>query len=373
MKTLGLYLHIPFCVQKCRYCDFLSAPADEETMAAYTEALCSEIMQKAEQYRQYIVNTIFIGGGTPSILPAMLIWKICHVIKENYILDEGIEWSIECNPGTVTEEKLRTYYESGINRISFGLQSCNNEELKQLGRIHSYEDFLESYSMARTAGFQNINIDLMSALPDQSKESFQDTLQKVISLKPEHISAYSLIIEEGTPFFKQYGNLEMDEELDRDIYRMTEQMLAEAGYQHYEISNYAKEGYASRHNCKYWKREAYLGLGLGASSMVDDIRWHNETDLKQYVNDQKEQLERETLTPQDSMEEFMFLGLRMMRGISAGEFKEQFQKDLVEQYGDILEKHIKEGLIVHDQEKDSYALTEKGIDVSNYVMSEYLL
>lgn len=374
MKKLGLYLHIPFCVQKCKYCDFLSAPTNLETMVAYTNALCNEIKQKAGEYHQYVVDTIFIGGGTPSILPEQQMKQICDTIQKNFQLDSNIEWSIECNPGTVTKDKLKTYHESGINRLSFGLQSCNNDELKLLGRIHSYEDFLHSYHLARNAGFNNVNIDLMSALPGQEKESFKDTIRKVIALKPEHISAYSLIIEEGTPFYSMYGETELDEDLDREIYRMTEQELDKAGYEHYEISNYAKPGYQSRHNTKYWKREAYLGLGLGASSMVEDIRWHNETKLSAYLDMTKEdnRFELDTLTRQDCMEEFMFLGLRMMEGVSQKRFAEIFGETLLHRYESVIQKHLEEGLLMQSQDGDRYFLTERGIDVSNYVMSEYM-
>ena len=290
-NNLELYIHTPFCVKKCAYCDFLSFPADTNTQIQYVHALLNEIRFYGERMGDYQVSTIYIGGGTPSWLEPELLVAIMDQVYKSFRVREDAEVSIECNPGTVTTAKLEAYRRAGINRLSIGLQSANNEELKMLGRIHTYEQFLKTYELARNAGYTNINVDLMSGLPHQSAESFADTLQKVIRLKPEHISAYSLIIEKGTPFYEKYKfdmvrqEAGMKTELlptEDDVYKMlklTQLVLAKAGYDRYEISNYAKPGYECRHNIGYWTRENYLGLGLGAASLVDNVRYSNKREL----------------------------------------------------------------------------------------------
>ncbi len=375
-RDIELYIHIPFCIRKCNYCDFLSAPADEETKRNYVSTLIREIQQSSCD--DVLVDTIFIGGGTPSILEAEQMEEILASVRENFHICENAEITIECNPGTVTEEKLLTYKKCGVNRISFGLQSANDEELRSLGRIHSYEEFLESYELARKCGFDNINIDLMSALPGQTVESYEDTVQKILALNPEHISAYSLIIEEGTALKQQLDRDGYDclpsEDDERSMYYRTEQLLKDAGYHRYEISNYAKDGFSCRHNIGYWKRKEYLGLGLGAASLIGNIRYNNTNDFKTYVNAQDFEVvrvNREELSLKDQMAEFMFLGLRMMEGISIEEFRTTFQTDLYDVYGDVIHKFIKQELLVDNKER--IYLTPKGIDVSNYVMSEFLL
>lgn len=274
-EELSLYIHIPFCVRKCGYCDFLSAPADEKARDRYVQALLMEI----ERYRgtetaDRKIKTLYIGGGTPSILSVNQLDCIMQKIKCTFNFYDDIEASMEMNPGTASKEKCRALYQMGINRLSIGLQSTNDKELKTLGRIHSYEDFLNTYTWCREAGFQNINVDLMAALPYQTVESYTTGLRKIIRLAPEHISAYSLILEEGTPFYQKYNSgcyPLPDEEQERLMYRETEQILAQAGYERYEISNYAKKGYACRHNLVYWQGGDYLGLGLGSSSYMDEI------------------------------------------------------------------------------------------------------
>lgn len=382
-KELEIYIHIPFCVKKCAYCDFLSSPQNEETREKYVSKLLEEIYaheSHKDAIQQYTVSTIFLGGGTPSILEASQIIKIFEVLRCVFDISEDAEITIEANPGTVTAEKLQAYKQCGINRISFGLQSANNEELKLLGRIHTYEEFLESFRLARECGFDNINVDLISAIPKQTVMSWEETLQRVIALNPEHISAYSLIVEEGTPFAKMYGEGcpgEYDlpsEEDERAIYYRTEELLEKAGYHRYEISNYAKEGRECRHNLGYWERREYLGIGLGAASLVDNTRFKNTDELLSYLehadnlNAVRENVEQ--LSVKEQMEEFMFLGLRKMEGVSISEFERAFGENVEECYGKQIRGLIEQGLL---EKKDGrLMLTNQGIDVSNYVFREFL-
>lgn len=393
-EELSLYIHIPFCVRKCGYCDFLSAPADEKARDRYVQALLMEI----ERYRgtetaDRKIKTLYIGGGTPSILSVNQLDCIMQKIKCTFNFYDDIEASMEMNPGTASKEKCRALYQMGINRLSIGLQSTNDKELKTLGRIHSYEDFLNTYTWCREAGFQNINVDLMAALPYQTVESYTIGLRKIIRLAPEHISAYSLILEEGTPFYQKYNSgcyPLPDEEQERLMYRETEQILAQAGYERYEISNYAKKGYACRHNLVYWQGGDYLGLGLGSSSYMDGVRFHNTTDFNTYVNQGAYVEDREELSVQAKMEEFMFLGLRVMAGVSGTEFEKRFGKTMEDVYGDVLRKHEEEGLLQIERKEDrkeaaaaepakgktnieKVMLTTKGVDVSNYVFADFLL
>ncbi len=393
-EELSLYIHIPFCVRKCGYCDFLSAPADEKARDRYVQALLMEI----ERYRgtetaDRKIKTLYIGGGTPSILSVNQLDCIIQKIKYTFNFCGDIEASMEMNPGTASKEKCRALYQMGINRLSIGLQSTNDKELKTLGRIHSYEDFINTYTWCREAGFQNINVDLMAALPCQTVESYTTGLRKIICLAPEHISAYSLILEEGTPFYQKYNSgcyPLPDEEQERLMYRETEQILAQAGYERYEISNYAKKGYACRHNLVYWQGGDYLGLGLGSSSYMDGVRFHNTTDLNTYVNQGAYVEDREELSVQAKMEEFMFLGLRVMAGVSGTKFEKRFGKTMEDVYGDVLRKHEEEGLLQIERKEDrkeaaaaepakgktnieKVMLTTKGVDVSNYVFADFLL
>lgn len=380
-KTLELYFHIPFCARKCLYCDFLSGPSDAGTQEAYLQTLLLETEERAAKYADYQVDTIFIGGGTPSIVKEEWIEKLLKIVYDRYEVSPTAEITIEVNPGTVTEAKLQTYYRAGINRLSIGLQSAHNEELKQLGRIHTYEEFLDTYKTARKVGFTNINVDVMSALPGQSLESYLETLDRILSLEipPEHISAYSLIVEEGTVFWKlqEQGRLPLpDEDTERMMYRMTAKKLEQAGWKRYEISNYAKEGYTCRHNEGYWRRHNYLGLGIGAASMVDNVRFQNETDLDAYLEHPLEcRSGEQRLSRKDQMEEFLFLGLRMVKGVSKQEFFETFGVSMETIYGDVLSQNQKDGLLVEQNEGGIrwIALTERGLDLSNYVMAQFLL
>ncbi len=382
MKELELYLHIPFCVKKCNYCDFLSAPAEEETRAAYIDALLEEI-RGFEDPEDYEVVTVFFGGGTPSILPGQEIFRIMEALREKFSFRKGAEITLEANPGTVDKEKLSCYKKAGINRLSFGLQSADAEELKKLGRIHTWEKFLESFQLAREAGFSNINVDLMSALPGQTKESWEKTLRQVLALQPEHISAYSLIIEEGTPFYQLYEKdverrdageepeLLPSEEEERAMYEATGRILKEQGYLHYEISNYAKPGRECRHNLGYWQRRDYLGFGLGASTLLNPVRYKNTEDLEAYLGGDFSKKEFFVLTKDNQIEETMFLGLRVLEGVSKEKFREQFSCELRVVYRKELEKLEQEGLL--EEEGDFVRLTSRGIDLSNPVLAEFLL
>ena len=413
MENLSLYIHIPFCVKKCFYCDFLSAPQREETREQYVEALCNEIKMASPEYRDFQVVSVFIGGGTPSVLQPEQTTRIMESIRSNYQLLPDCEISMEMNPGTVTPEKMKAYRFCGINRISIGLQSANDEELKALGRIHSYAEFLEAYQMAIDAGFTNINVDLMSAIPLQTMESYTETLHKVLSLEPQpqHISAYSLIVEEGTPFYGQELPLP-DEETERKMYEITDVILKRAGYHRYEISNYAKDGRECRHNKVYWQRGNYLGFGIGSASLIHNVRFRNTTDILDYIQIMREKSlpsvissktdaeatsedglsalreDVENLSMSEQMEEFMFLGLRMMEGVSEKKFCENFGKRFSEVYPDVISKYEKMGLLQVLREEDSdqgtcrYAeerenfvhlrLTSRGIDVSNQIFVDFM-
>ncbi len=379
-KELELYIHIPFCVSKCKYCDFISAPATEEAKDAYMEALCKEIIGRSTAYSEYQIVTVFIGGGTPTAVNPMWISKILGLVRQEYNLDENAEVTMEMNPGTVTEQSLEIYKTSGVNRLSIGLQSANNQELKLLGRIHTYEQFLESYVLARKVGFENINVDIMSALPEQSVESYLYTLEKITNLipPPEHISAYSLIVEEGTPFYEANtsGSLHLPtEDEERKMYELTGSHLKQKGYGRYEISNYAKKGRECKHNVGYWLRREYLGLGIGAASLVDNKRFSNVTDIEEYMKEPcKKYGEIHTLTVEEQIEETMFLGLRMIGGVEEEAFEKQFGIELVKLYDEVLNKHFENGLLQREcrEGKMYICLTPKGLDVSNYVMADFL-
>ena len=383
MKELELYLHIPFCERKCAYCDFLSAPADPPVRISYIKKLQEEIAYYGPQFKEYQVSSIFFGGGTPTILEGYQLAAILETVKKYFHLVADAEITVECNPGTLTAGKAEKLVQAGFNRLSMGLQSADDRELQLLGRIHNFAQFLESYDLARKAGFENINVDLMSALPGQTLKSWQNTLQKVTALRPEHISAYSLIIEEGTPFYERFAEDEWireegghprllpEEEVERQMYELTEAFLHTKGYERYEISNYAKPGYECRHNCGYWTRKDYLGLGLGASSLVEHQRFQNTSDLEEYLGQEFQHINRETLDKKSEMEEFMFLGLRLMAGISRQQFETTFHVTLDSVYGEVLRRLKGEQLM---EEVAGYVrLTEHGIDVSNYVLSEFLL
>lgn len=376
-KDLGLYIHIPFCARKCEYCDFLSWSAGEEEREQYVEALLLEIESYREFAKGYRVSTVFIGGGTPSVLLPKQMERILQKVYEVFELEKRPEITIEINPGTVNEEKLQCYKENGVNRLSMGLQSVNNEKLRLLGRIHTYQDFVGSYELARKVGFDNISLDLISSIPGQTLQDWKKELETATAQKPEHISVYQLIIEEGTPFYEKYAEhpeLLPDEETSREIYLWTGKFLKEAGYEQYEISNYTKSGKESRHNLKYWERGDYLGLGLGAASMVRNIRMSNTKDMKTYLErcTQPKTMREDVqfLEEPRQMEEFMFLGLRKTRGVSKKEFRRTFGREMDMVYEKALYKCLENGMLL--EHKDRIFLSEEGTLLSNMVLSEFL-
>ena len=372
-SPMEIYIHIPFCIRKCDYCDFLSGPSGPEEQADYVQALLREI-QAVEEGEGRSVSSIFIGGGTPSVLDERLLGDILREIRNRFKMEEDAEITIEVNPGTANIGKLQAYREMGVNRLSIGLQSPEDRELKILGRIHNYGQFLETYQEARTVGFDNINIDLMSAIPDQTYEGWVKNLRTVAELEPEHISAYSLIVEEGTPFAARKLNLP-DEDTEYNMYEATAQILKEYGFEQYEISNYARKGRECRHNVGYWTRQDYLGFGLGASSLYGKERFANTADMKKYLenskNPEKIREKEPSLTREDEMAEFMFLGLRMTKGISKADFQRCFGCTIESVYGEVLEKYESMELLL---EKDGRIfLSREGIHVSNSIMAEFLL
>ncbi|MBR4724681.1 MAG: oxygen-independent coproporphyrinogen III oxidase [Lachnospiraceae bacterium] len=385
---MELYVHIPFCVRKCLYCDFLSFATDREHRESYIDALVKELgsfsglLSDACGFR-----TAFIGGGTPSVLENDLSEKLLSSIRS--LIADNAEFSLECNPGTVDREKLKLYKEYGINRLSIGLQSADDAELKILGRIHDYKTFLDTYELARSAGFENINIDIMSGLPGQTVQGWENTLKKVAGLSPEHISAYSLIIEPGTPFYDIYGQerkvrtpavLLPDEDDERRMYHLTSEILSGFGFHRYEISNYAKEGFECRHNLGYWKNEEYLGAGIGASSYVgiadNKSRYKNTDNFEEYIdkaqNGSFEELhiEKEKIDAAGAEEEFIILRMRLSEGIDKKEYKERFNKDFDHIFSRLIGRYTAAGLIKDTPDRISF--TEEGFDVSNTILADMI-
>lgn len=371
---MELYVHIPFCVKKCAYCDFLSAPCKGDEKKRYLDALCKEIYASKTNQR---VTSIFFGGGTPSLYRAKELEQILQAIRGSFVVDSDAEITLEANPGTVTKESLYGYRQAGFNRISFGLQSADASELKAIGRIHTKKQFEESFLLAREAGFQNINVDLMTGLPSQNLSNLRETLNYVLSLEPEHISAYSLILEEGTKLFKdvEEGRVELPDE--DTVYQLDSYMidaLEQADYHRYEISNYAKKGQECKHNIGYWTGVPYLGFGLGASSYYEGKRFSNETELETYLRYAAEldkiRCNIIEVTKKEQMEEFMFLGLRMIQGISIEEFKVQFGCSLWDVYGAMIEKHKNNGLLCIEENR--IFLSKRGLEVANMVMQDFI-
>ncbi len=399
-KTMELYLHIPFCMKKCEYCDFLSFPANESTQQVYVEALLREIAYYGKKCKAYRVSTVYIGGGTPTWLGEELIVSVVEALYQAFSVDLDAEITIECNPGTVSERKLRAYRNVGINRLSIGLQSALDGELRLLGRVHTFDQFLQTYDLARRCGFENINVDLMSALPEQTAERFEQSLQQVLRLKPEHLSVYSLMIEKGTPFYDIYkfdvvklqaGLRPVSLPSEDEEYRMmklAERLLADAGYRQYEISNYARPGFACRHNIGYWERANYLGMGLGASSLMENIRYANISDMDRYIRESTKMREgiwqneedelpatnmhasAERLGRKAQIEEFMFLGLRLTDGITRERFARSFGVEIEAIYEDVLRKLEGDGLLA--KRAGHIFLTERGRDLSNYALARFL-
>ena len=374
-NDLSLYIHIPFCVRKCLYCDFPSYGGMENYYDDYVKRICSEIEKAGEVCSKYKINTVFIGGGTPTVLKSGSLEKIMKTVFDNYNVVKDAEITCEANPGTLDMVKLRDMRAMGINRLSMGLQARQNNILKLLGRIHTAEDFEREFLFARKAGFENISCDIMFSLPRQTVEDWRETVSWVVNLEPEHISAYSLIIEEGTPFKDMYDNGKMavpDDETDRKMYHMAVDMLEEKGYKRYEISNFAKAGFESRHNSVYWRTGEYMGFGLGAHSYFNGRRFHNTYNLEEYIRSgQFKKYDVELLSEKDKMAEFMFMGLRMSEGVSVSEFKRRFGMNIDEIYGKELKEIISEGLAF---ERDNRViLTDYGFDVSNYVFEKFII
>lgn len=370
MKEIGIYIHIPFCVKKCDYCDFVSYCNKESLIEEYIKKLKEEINTNLEK-KEYKIKTIYIGGGTPSYINSKYIVDILNVIKENYSI-ENIEVTIEVNPGTVTENKLLDYKNVGINRLSIGLQETNNELLKSIGRIHTYEKFLETYNLARKVGFGNINVDFMIGLPEQSISNIKESLNKVINLNPEHISVYSLILEEGTKLYKKYEKNQIklpDEDLERNMYWYVKNTLENNGYIHYEISNFAKQGYESKHNISCWNQEEYIGFGVNAHSYIDGVRYSNIENIEEYINNANKII-HEKQTIEDMKKEYMLLGLRKIQGVSIQEFKNKFGENPIFLFRNELSKLVEEDLLIVDG--DNIRLTNKGLDLANIVWEEFV-
>lgn len=377
MKQLALYLHVPFCVQKCLYCDFLSMPANETIQKKYVAAFLRELEYwRLQTAGRYVVSSIYLGGGTPTVLRPVWLQQIGDALQR-FPIDSLVEFSMEVNPGTLTLDHVLTMQQIGVNRVSLGLQSAQRQELQDLGRIHTYEEFLESYALLSEHGFSNLNIDLMAGIPGQTMDSYADTLDRVLSLRPKHISAYSLIIEEETPFYEmdQRGELQVpSEETDRRMYALTKERLSAEGYERYEISNYARPGYGCRHNLAYWQMKDYLGVGLGAASYLDGKRFTNERNLESYLS-QKEDChvaESHYLSRQEEMEEFVFLGLRKRSGISLEEYRRRFGEDFYQIYQNVLPDLLENGLLADTENHGRIYLTDRGIDVSNTVLAQFL-
>ncbi len=382
-KTFGLYIHIPFCERKCKYCGFLSFDdCGAEDLNAYLKALEAELSMDSRKYQGYTADTVFIGGGTPSLIAAGQISELISIIRDEFDIAEDAEISIEANPNSLTNEKLSAYMDAGINRISIGAQSLDDKVLDTLGRIHDRKCFLSAYNSARDHGFSNINIDLMSGIPGQTMEQWDNTVSEVISLKPEHVSFYSLQLEEGTPFYESYKNGELDmidTALDTEMYHEAVRAFKDSGYEHYEISNAALPGHECRHNLKYWSLGEYLGAGLGASSYMNCVRYKNEDDIKHYckaVNGGEIPVDKKSLhndTEKDSMGIYCFTALRTSAGIDTRRFSELFGKPFFAAYSDKMEaigKYMAEGSLKTDG--GHIMLTENGIDVSNDIMSEFV-
>lgn len=377
MDKISLYIHIPFCAQKCLYCDFPSFARKDHLRKAYIEALNKEIISLREKHNNLEINTIFIGGGTPSVLEAdELECLLKEVAKLN--MAKYIEYSMECNPGNLTEEKLEVMKKYGVNRISMGLQAKQDNLLRGLGRIHNYKTFKENFLLAKKVGFNNINVDLMFGLPNQRLNEWEETLREIISLEPAHISAYSLIIEEGTAFYNLYENDKLKlptEEEERKMYHLAKKILEENGFNQYEISNYAKERKECRHNLAYWNMDNWIGVGSAAASYINGKRIKNISSVEEYINsiNEKGEAVEEIInnSKNDNIEEFMFMGLRKINGIDENEFKKRFSININDVYGEILNKYIDEGLLI--RESGRIFLSEKGIEISNVIMADFLL
>ncbi|MBE6546245.1 MAG: radical SAM family heme chaperone HemW [Ruminococcaceae bacterium] len=370
--SLGLYLHIPFCLQKCLYCDFCSFPAPQrEQMEAYVEELCARIVQAAKQNREkMLINSIYFGGGTPSLMTDRMFRRLLGCIHNHCLVTDDCEITVECNPATVDPQKLILLSCLGVNRLSIGLQSANDRELSRLGRLHTFADFRQTFLEAREAGFDNISVDLMYGIPDQTLDSFRHTLDAVLALSPEHISAYGLKIEEGTPFASQRSTLSLpDEDTEFAMYRLCTELLEENGYQKYEISNFAKAGKESRHNLRYWKQEEYLGFGVAAHSCIGGERFGNSRSISDFLAGKDITAERTVLTDQDIRNEYIMLRLRLTEGLSLSDYQMRFGNEL-ETECPAIASFLQGGFL--KKENGRLSFTDRGFFVSNTILSELL-
>lgn len=377
MKDLSLYIHIPFCMSKCYYCDFTSFPNNKEKIQGYIDSLIKELELYKERIKDYNINTIFIGGGTPSCIDANYIYRILEYINCNFNISKTCEISIETNPGTLNKEKVKIYKESGINRVSMGVQSLNEDLLKVIGRIHNGDDFYKSLELLRKANFNNINVDLMFGLPGQTLDMVLDSLKKVVELNIEHISYYSLILEENTKLYNMYnqGKINLpNEDVERDMYHKTREYLINRGYEHYEISNYALSNYECKHNLTYWNVMPYLGVGLGSHSNIEGKRFWNTIHIDKYIEKLKENIipieDEEIIDINTEIEEFCILGLRKIQGIDKKQFKLRFNNEIETIYKDIINKHVNNGLVINSE--DFISLTNRGLDLANLVEMDFL-
>lgn len=377
MKEIGIYIHIPFCKSKCYYCDFTSFANKQELVTMYVECLLKEIQNKAND--NYKVKTIFIGGGTPSFIDYCYIEKIINKIKKNYNVDQEAEITIEVNPGTANKEKLKKYFELGINRLSIGLQTANNNLLKEIGRIHKYEDYEKTVKIAKEVGFTNINTDLIIGIPNQTIYDVEDTINKLLILDLTHFSVYSLIIEPGTQLESmiEEGKLKLpDEEIERYMYWFAKRKLEENGYIHYEISNFAKPGYSSKHNVDCWTQKEYLGFGVAASSYMNKKRFTNTHCIEEYIKNINLNKYNENVSIEEEqdekaeMNEYILLGLRKLKGVNLTDFKNKFSKDLLKEYEESIKKLLVEDLITIDY--NTIKLSKKGLDLANLVWEEFI-
>lgn len=379
MKKIGIYVHIPFCKRKCFYCDFCSYANKTSLQERYVQALTKEITHRSKKNDNYKIDTIYIGGGTPSLIDSKFIKEILDCIKTNYNVCEDAEITIEINPGTVDENKIKSYKEDGVNRVSIGLQSCDDKLLEEIGRIHTYQDFENVYKMVNEVGINNINVDLMIGLPTQTIEDIEKTLDKIIEKNPNHISVYSLIIESGTVMERLIGENKLtlpDDETERKMYWLVKEKLEKNGYKQYEISNFAKEGFESKHNSNCWNQQEYLGFGIAAHSYIDNIRFSNISNLEKYIENIEENkfdnnsIIQEKQDSNSKMNEYMILGLRKIDGINYNEFYKKFKMHCQEVYKNEIEKLTKEGLIT--ESKNGIKLSKKGLDLANVVWLEFV-
>ena len=376
-KNAGIYVHIPFCVKKCKYCDFLSGVGNENVFREYTDAVTREIESYCETAKNYKISTIYFGGGTPTVLPILYIEKIVAAINEIFDTGAVTEFTVEGNPGTITFDRVLGLRSLGVNRMSIGIQSAIERELQLLGRIHTFKDSEECVKNIYDAGIMNVSVDVMFSLPKQTEEDCFYTIDKIVSLNPKHISAYSLMVEEGTEFYKLYsekGPLYKDlpdEITDRKMYKGISERLKKAGFMRYEISNFARPGYESRHNSSYWTGTEYIGLGAGAASLINNVRYSNVRDVKKYIENPVNHITEEILTKKSLMSEYMILGLRMTRGISISGFKEKFGVTIDDVFGAEINKSVSEKTLV--REGDMLSLTDYGIDVSNVIFERFYI